>query len=103
MPRAWAISLALLILAIAIASLFMTSFLPFVTVRPRCRIGQKIVPAGLRPVHAGRFKPRNFRLQSQRLGMGGLYRLGKGRSEEHTSELQSRFDLVCRLLLEKKK
>src|SRR5699024_11496625 len=24
------------------------------------------------------------------------------RSEEHTSELQSRFDLVCRLLLEKK-
>src|SRR5438067_5820205 len=30
--------------------------------------------------------------------------LGLGaRSEEHTSELQSRFDLVCRLLLEKKK
>src|SRR5699024_11467334 len=29
--------------------------------------------------------------------------LGLSRSEEHTSELQSRFDLVCRLLLEKKK
>src|SRR5438067_9561389 len=29
--------------------------------------------------------------------------LPAGRSEEHTSELQSRFDLVCRLLLEKKK
>src|SRR5207249_10910242 len=28
---------------------------------------------------------------------------GRPRSEEHTSELQSRFDLVCRLLLEKKK
>src|SRR5438105_7621688 len=28
---------------------------------------------------------------------------GEGRSEEHTSELQSRVDLVCRLLLEKKK
>src|SRR2546422_3253003 len=28
---------------------------------------------------------------------------GKGRSEEHTSELQSRLHLVCRLLLEKKK
>src|SRR5699024_11305085 len=27
----------------------------------------------------------------------------KDRSEEHTSELQSRFELVCRLLLEKKK
>src|SRR5699024_12623087 len=38
---------------------------------------------------------------------GGPGRLGAtwcapGRSEEHTSELQSRFDLVCRLLLEKK-
>src|SRR5207249_115086 len=32
--------------------------------------------------------------------MGGRART---RSEEHTSELQSRFDLVCRLLLEKKK
>src|SRR2546429_3258606 len=30
-------------------------------------------------------------------------RLGARRSEEHTSELQSRLHLVCRLLLEKKK
>src|SRR5438105_12749665 len=30
-------------------------------------------------------------------------RHGSARSEEHTSELQSRVDLVCRLLLEKKK
>src|SRR5438067_6124570 len=30
-------------------------------------------------------------------------RIPDTRSEEHTSELQSRFDLVCRLLLEKKK
>src|SRR5207249_8888998 len=29
--------------------------------------------------------------------------VSRPRSEEHTSELQSRFDLVCRLLLEKKK
>src|SRR2546429_5951123 len=29
--------------------------------------------------------------------------LASGRSEEHTSELQSRLHLVCRLLLEKKK
>src|SRR6266704_6595721 len=29
--------------------------------------------------------------------------LPRRRSEEHTSELQSRFDLVCRLLLEKQK
>src|SRR5699024_12060084 len=31
-----------------------------------------------------------------------VYRNINKRSEEHTSELQSRFDLVCRLLLEKK-
>src|SRR5699024_12103775 len=30
------------------------------------------------------------------------YPMDPVRSEEHTSELQSRFDLVCRLLLEKK-
>src|SRR3989442_9099856 len=35
-----------------------------------------------------------------RVGRGGL---GLVRSEEHTSELQSRPHLVCRLLLEKKK
>src|SRR2546430_17417897 len=33
---------------------------------------------------------------------GGLFLL-VGRSEEHTSELQSQSNLVCRLLLEKKK
>src|SRR5437870_9031135 len=34
---------------------------------------------------------------------GRRVRAGIGRSEEHTSELQSRGHLVCRLLLEKKK
>src|SRR5699024_11927294 len=33
----------------------------------------------------------------------GVSKTEEARSEEHTSELQSRFDLVCRLLLEKKK
>src|SRR2546427_3316147 len=32
-----------------------------------------------------------------------LWHLSKNRSEEHTSELQSQSNLVCRLLLEKKK
>src|SRR2546422_6367823 len=38
-------------------------------------------------------------------GAGGAFLepLRQGRSEEHTSELQSRLHLVCRLLLEKKK
>src|SRR5699024_12347600 len=39
-------------------------------------------------------------------GIDAIYEVVDGdvrlRSEEHTSELQSRFDLVCRLLLEKK-
>src|SRR2546427_5807773 len=33
----------------------------------------------------------------------GLVGIGRTRSEEHTSELQSQSNLVCRLLLEKKK
>src|SRR5207249_10437760 len=33
--------------------------------------------------------------------VAGCSKSYKTRSEEHTSELQSRFDLVCRLLLEK--
>src|SRR5687768_18207697 len=39
----------------------------------------------------------------QREAAPHLNQLGAGRSEEHTSELQSRLHLVCRLLLEKKK
>src|SRR5689334_23709649 len=35
--------------------------------------------------------------------VGGALDLSGARSEEHTSELQSQFHLVCRLLLEKKK
>src|SRR2546427_2696358 len=38
-------------------------------------------------------------LVPQEEGLGG----GVGRSEEHTSELQSQSNVVCRLLLEKKK
>src|SRR5699024_11261231 len=77
-----------------------------------------------RPRHrrgaARRHRPRRHRtdllkLRSEPLSGGNrvarpLHRSDRGlddlsefqRSEEHTSELQSRFDLVCRLLLEKK-
>src|SRR2546428_5937941 len=49
-----------------------------------------------------------FRSEQFLTWMLGIVRLDFGtsmwtRSEEHTSELQSRSDLVCRLLLEKKK
>src|SRR5438132_4632381 len=47
---------------------------------------------------AGRCEAR-IRSSCVRIGHKGIC----GRSEEHTSELQSHSDLVCRLLLEKKK
>src|SRR3989475_7213157 len=55
---------------------------------------------GVRPEHrrgrrsVARRAPRDVRGPSERKGL---------RSEEHTSELQSQSNLVCRLLLEKKK
>src|SRR5699024_11329536 len=56
------------------------------------------------PHHVARFT----HIRAPRLGRHGnlrsslVHRRPSSRSEEHTSELQSRFDLVCRLLLEKK-
>src|SRR5215203_4257135 len=50
----------------------------------------------------GRERQRH-RGERRRAPLGGRAGRGRGRSEEHTSELQSRQYLVCRLLLEKKK
>src|SRR2546426_2073082 len=58
-----------------------------------------------RPARFGRqHRPRRGD-RLQRDGFGTVARLSArlGRSEEHTSELQSPCNLVCRLLLEKKK
>src|SRR5207249_11540148 len=71
-------------------------------------------PRGRRPRRTGVRRPRRVRGAIRRPTKGtmegrrGPRRGRRGscrnrRSEEHTSELQSRFDLVCRLLLEKKK
>src|SRR2546429_6556048 len=46
---------------------------------------------------------REFRELANDAGGCGAPGTGDSRSEEHTSELQSRLHLVCRLLLEKKK
>src|SRR5437588_7053874 len=51
-------------------------------------------------LHLQVFPPHRFRLPA---GVERLHRRRLLRSEEHTSELQSHSDLVCRLLLEKKK
>src|SRR5438874_6951675 len=67
-------------------TLFRSTFNPLVESgrheRPRCEVPSRICDRGRRTCNA---------------------RPGDVRSEEHTSELQSRRDLVCRLLLEKKK
>src|SRR5260221_9393754 len=46
---------------------------------------------------------RRFRPRAQAARARAARARGRNRSEEHTSELQSHSDLVCRLLLEKKK
>src|SRR5207247_4857818 len=56
-------------------------------------------PGGLRGGGRDRARRRRARREDQALEAQD----GVPRSEEHTSELQSRVDLVCRLLLEKKK
>src|SRR5689334_24141252 len=47
--------------------------------------------------------PARRALRARRADRPARIRLPASRSEEHTSELQSQFHLVCRLLLEKKK
>src|SRR5438093_5770665 len=54
------------------------------------------------PVHVGRVNARFRRCEHGLLAQRARY-FGERRSEEHTSELQSLTNLVCRLLLEKKK
>src|SRR5438876_2593433 len=69
-------------------------------------ICDRLFPVGKRDV--GDLQPESPELLGlERLGgkhhVQGLHRPPPGRSEEHTSELQSPVHLVCRLLLEKKK
>src|SRR5207249_10669067 len=82
------------------------------------RRSSDLLRAGRQPIEAGIIEAQRIRLRRsdrpQRQDGGprrivppraAILTLGaiRARSEEHTSELQSRFDLVCRLLLEKKK
>src|SRR2546421_7227939 len=64
-----------------------------------CRLNVLVVDVGgthIKVLATGQTEPREFR-------SGPTMTPKRMRSEEHTSELQSRSDLVCRLLLEKKK
>src|SRR2546422_7660038 len=69
-----------------------STLFPYTTLfRSPCLVGVQVVP------RVGR--------RQQARGLRGIAQHGVeiDRSEEHTSELQSRLHLVCRLLLEKKK
>src|SRR5699024_12555182 len=86
-----------------------STLFPYTTLFRSLGEDDRDVPFG-RGVEDGRVQPRQHLLPDPtvigRVGAGEdrIDSLGgPGRSEEHTSELQSRFDLVCRLLLEKKK
>src|SRR2546421_6879192 len=57
----------------------------------------------LRSIAARSFTLTLFIRSSERMNKVSVKLRAAMRSEEHTSELQSRSDLVCRLLLEKKK
>src|SRR2546421_1191239 len=73
-----------------------STLFPYTTLFRSGQLGHR--PNGVR--RCGRLVPR---LALDAHPSAGHARVGGGRSEEHTSELQSRSDLVCRLLLEKKK
>src|SRR5206468_13118191 len=68
-----------------------STLFPYTTLfrSPTVRLSLPPEPSRLRPMEMARWLTASARSAS--------------RSEEHTSELQSRSDLVCRLLLEKKK
>src|SRR2546422_3178287 len=67
---------------------------------PICFLHRSPTRAGNRHPHGAR-RGEGRHLQSR--SWPGIQAHTGGRSEEHTSELQSRLHLVCRLLLEKKK
>src|SRR5260221_479173 len=69
-------------------------------------LGKVLTPSVVSVDNDGRLlvgEPARERLQSHPHLSCAVFKRDMGRSEEHTSELQSHSDLVCRLLLEKKK
>src|SRR5207248_10072245 len=82
---------------------------PYTTLFRSPRLGPRVAPqlVALAPEHPGlglRGEPVKLVQRANRQLEGALDRRNRvRRAEEHTSELQSPYDLVCRLLLEKKK
>src|SRR5207249_11037510 len=70
--------------------------------RARCGFDIKQIASEYRALRASVLSLWTAACQPEPPDLSDMIRFNE-RSEEHTSELQSRFDLVCRLLLEKKK
>src|SRR5687768_17981333 len=77
-----------------------STLFPYTTLfRSHIAVATAIFPKGTRGSQLDSFARRPL----WEAGLDYAHGTGHGRSEEHTSELQSRLHLVCRLLLEKKK
>src|SRR2546427_9266458 len=79
-----------------------STLFPYTTLfRSHQRLAQPVFPKASEAHDRGRALGADGRLAAD--APRHLRHVGWGRSEEHTSELQSQSNLVCRLLLEKKK
>src|SRR5207249_12049055 len=82
-----------------------STLFPYTTLFRSPSVGAERCPPSARLRAVPGYAQRPTRGSRHALALAGSLEAARAetRSEEHTSELQSRFDLVCRLLLEKKK
>src|SRR5256885_10818121 len=77
-----------------------STLFPYTTLFRSTTVGQLAMKSEAEMLKYRNFGKKSLNEIKEKLASLGL---GLGRSEEHTSELQSPCNLVCRLLLEKKK
>src|SRR5687768_18092096 len=82
-----------------------STLFPYTTLFRSVAANAELTPDLIRAAAQGQVNriPFRFDRPAEIRKVGTAWQLAPTRSEEHTSELQSRLHLVCRLLLEKKK